>query len=218
MPKIDSDALPVELRLALAYCATEIRPQLATFFVLDQRLARILVRSSEPALVQIQLAWWRDMLGIPIDERPRGDAVLDAVNEHWAGQEQALIHLVDGWENLTIEPPIPTDAIEAFARGRAAPLIALAQQVCAGSDREAVAIAARNWALADGAAHTTSQLEKSSFVALAEIDTRPRLPRELRGLGVLSALARRSCKRGGRPLMEGRGASLTALRAGLIGR
>jgi phytoene synthase len=43
-----------------------------------------------------------------------------------------------------------------------------------------------------------------------------RMPSGQRGLAVLEALARRALKRGGQPLMAGRGASLTALRAAIF--
>jgi phytoene synthase len=42
------------------------------------------------------------------------------------------------------------------------------------------------------------------------------LPKTLRGLAVLEALALRALRRGGRPLMEGRGAPLTAFRAAIF--
>ena len=35
-----------------------------------------MARTTEPMLGQMRLAWWRDALGKPVDERPRGDAVL----------------------------------------------------------------------------------------------------------------------------------------------
>ena len=44
------------------------------------------------------------------------------------------------------------------------------------------------------------------------------LPVSAKGLAVLGALGLRALKRGGRPLMEGRGAALVALRAAMLGR
>ncbi|OGS55393.1 MAG: hypothetical protein A3J40_00920 [Erythrobacter sp. RIFCSPHIGHO2_12_FULL_63_10] len=80
--------------------------------------------------------------------------------------------------------------------------------------------AAQRWAIADAAAHASRDDERGMLVRLGlEQGARPaQLPGSMRGLAVLDALARRSLKLGGRPLMEGRGAAICALRAGLLGR
>jgi phytoene synthase len=183
---------------------------------LDRRLARIVARTSEPMLGQMRLAWWRDALGRPVAERPRGDAVLDGLGVHWAGREAPLVAMVDGWEVLVTADSLGPDDIAAFACGRGAFFAALTDDPVLG---EGLAAAGRCWALADAAAAVSDASERAALVAagLSENAGAGRLPGELRGLAVLAGLARRSLQRGGRPLMEGRGAPLTALRAAIFG-
>ncbi len=101
-------------------------------------------------------------------------------------------------------------------------MIFLAVAECTGrtDSADGVLKAAQRWALADAAAHACRDDECGLLVRLGmKQGARPeQLPGSMRGLAVLDALACRALKRGGRPLMEGRGAALCALRAGLLGR
>lgn len=172
-------------------------------------------------LGQMRLAWWREMLGTPVEARPRGDAVLDGIGEHWQGREGALAAMVDGWEVLITAARLGPAEIEAFAAGRGAFFGALEAQL-SGARAARVAAAGRRWALADAAASISDAGERAALVeaglaraALGE-DGGGRIPRALRGLAVLDALALRALRRGGRPLMEGRGAPIAALRAAIF--
>ncbi|AOL23497.1 phytoene synthase [Erythrobacter litoralis] len=208
--------LSAEAEVALAYSPAELRAALHAALALDQRLARIAGQTSEVMLGQMRLAWWRDMLKSPAAERPRGDAVLDLIALHWQGRETALGQVVDAWEVLVAAEAMERVDIIAFARGRAAPFAALAQ----GEEEAECALAAGlRWALAEAAPRLSDASERERFVKLGleHVEARGRLPRALRGLAVLDALAIRALKRGGRPLMEGRGAALTALRAAVLG-
>ena len=168
-------------------------------------------------LGQMRLAWWRDALGKPASERPRGDVVLDAIGANWAGREDALVQMVDGWEALVTAEQFGADQAAAFGAGRGAFFAALAVD---GSPaiRQACAAAGLRWALADAVTGVSDQSERATLIAagLAADNGGRRLPSELRGLAVLDALALRALRRGGRPLMEGRGASLTALKAAIF--
>lgn len=211
----ETAALPAELQIALSYSPLEIRPALQAALMLDQRLSRLMAQSNEPMLGQMRLAWWRDMLGKPVAERPQGDVVLDALGQHWEGREASLITLVDGWEYLLAPPPLPEQAALHFADGRAAPFLALTKQ----ADNRNVISAARLWALVDAAVHIGNKTERHMLTQLARQDAgTQRLARDMRGLAVLRALSLRSLKHDLAPLMQGRGASLTALRAGLLGK
>jgi phytoene synthase len=208
------DPLPPEAELALAWSAPKVRGALSMAFQLDRRLARIVSRTQEPMLGQMRLAWWREALGKPVAERPRGDAVLDGISEHWQGREAFLVQMVDGWEVLvTAESFGPLEA-ESFGAGRGAFFAGLAEDPLATR----LAAAGRRWALADAAAGVSDPEECATLVEAGLAGGRPagRIPRPLRGLAVLEALALRGLARGGRPLMEGRGASLAALRAAIF--
>ena len=210
-----SENIPTEAQLALAHSRPENRERLRLFLELDSRLARIVAATTEPMLGQMRLAWWRDTLGQSVEQRPSGDAVLDGISEHWRGSEADLVRLVDGWEHLLAEPPLPESEARAFLDGRCDALLAVYTD-----SGEAHRAAAWHWCCADLAAKVSLDEERALFLRLASernaaVGT---LPRNARSLSVLGALGRRALERGGRPLMEGRGASLTALRASFIGR
>lgn len=207
-----SENLPDEVLLALAHTQPELRDALRIFFELDLRLGRIVSATSEPMLGQMRLAWWRDMLGTPVEDRPGGDAVLDGIGEYWAGREAELVPLVDAWEHLLADPPLDDiDAIQ-FAENRA-------KALTAPFPRDVGDRAAWHWAMADLAANVSVEEEREMLVSLGmDRPQSPRLFDNMRGLAVLGALGLRALKRGGRPLMEGRTAALVALRAAIIGR
>lgn len=210
-----ADPLPPEADLALAWSGQKVRAPLSMVLQLDRRLARIVGRTHEPMLGQMRLAWWREALGKPLSARPRGDAVLDGIGLHWQGHEAALIAMVDAWELLVTAEGIGPVEASAFGAGRGAFFAALAPD---GGGGARLAAAGTRWALADAAAGVSDPAERAVLVAagLAVQDAVGRLGRELRGLTVLESLALRSLRRGGRPLMEGRGAPLAALRGAIF--
>ncbi|NVE93997.1 hypothetical protein [Altererythrobacter lutimaris] len=214
-----SEMLSDEQGLAIAYTPTELRPQIEAYFALDKRLSQIVAKTTEPMLGQMRLAWWRDVLNQPVGARPSGDEVLDAIGMHWAGNETALVALVDAWEILIVEEKLGEKPILAFARGRAAPFSVLDISADENS-REDIADAGTLWALIDAASQITDANERSDFLDVAKkLSSKPsRLPRSMRGLAVLRALAIRALETGSFPMMDGRGAALTALRVGLLGR
>lgn len=172
-------------------------------------------------LGQLRLAWWREALESTPGERPRGDAVLDAVSAHLQGVEEALACLVDGWEHLLSAQVLSEAEARAFARGRAEALSAVYRPVCdEGARSEALARAAMCWAYADLAAKVSRDGERAMLASLGlEAGSgQSALPREARGLALLRALGLRALRRGASSLMEGRGAALVALRAGMFGR
>ncbi|MFL0356552.1 hypothetical protein ACI5KX_08720 [Erythrobacter sp. GH1-10] len=215
----DLESLPPEAELAIAYSPEKVAGRLRTFLALDRRLGRIVSATTEPMLGQMRLAWWRDMLGKPVEERPSGDAVLDAIGELWQGQENALQKVVDAWEILVIADHLGENELRQYAADRGHPFGVFLESADR-RDEGRTATSAQRWALADTVARISEESERSAIIAAARDlnDFGGRHPRELRGLAVLDALARRALERGGKPLMDGRGAALVALRAGIIGR
>lgn len=214
-----AERLPDELQLALAHTPSQFREPLRVAFELDQRLARIVAQTTEPMLGQMRLAWWRDMLAKPFEERPAGDAVLDGIGAHWAGREKALSDLVDGWEVLIVEETLNGGELKAFASGRAAPAVNLLE----GNDEDENARiegAMGRYAFADLSISLSDERERKLAIeyGLGRATPPVKLIRAAKGIGVLEALALRALKRGGRPLMEGRGAALVATRAAIFGR
>ena len=206
-------------RVALNYAKPDIRLRLGSFFALDRRLGQIVANSSEPLLGQMRIAWWRDMLKSSAEDRPAGDAVLDAIGVSWGEGANQLHSLADAWELFLVAEELTDNVLAEFARDRAKPL---AQALGCGHEGEAKQIrnAGSLWALADTAAHISDQTERGLILeqARTKLDVNTSAATISRALAVLTALSRRAVKRGGRPLMEGRGAALIALRAGFIGR
>ncbi len=216
--RLHADLTP-EQALALANSRSDLRPALACYFALDRRLGQVVTNTSEPMLGQMRLAWLRDMLGRPRAERPSGDAVLDAVGMHWAGDEEPLLFLVDAWEGFLVTESLSSIEAALFCRRRTQPLKHLAKKIGSGGGAR-VHVASIRWAAAETALRLSRDDERRAMIAAGTVGLvgSKSIPRALRGIGVLEALAMRSLKRGGRPLMEGRAAALIALRVGLLGR
>jgi len=214
----ESERLPPEYEIALSYTPADMRGRMRAFFTLDRRLSQIAAQTTEPMLGQMRMAWWREMLQKPVDERPEGDAALDAIGEYWSGAETDLISLVDGWEALIVAQTLDKQALTAFSRGRSAPFTSFLD---AGSNAQTQRItdAGAVWALADAAIRMSDEAERDLCIneALNRAGKGP-LATALRGLAILEALAIRSLKTGVKPMMEGRGAALLAFKVGLLGR
>lgn len=211
------DTLTPEAELALAWSPPMVRGALTMALMLDRRLARIVARTTEPMLGQMRLAWWRDALAKPVGERPRGDVVLDGLGAHWAGREAALIAMVDGWEVLVTADVFGPAQIATFGQQRGAFFGALVND-CTPAQADRVEAAAFRWALADAATAVSDAGERTQLIeaGLARDGGVGRMPKPLRGLAVLDALALRALRRGGRPLMEGRGAPIAAMRSAIF--
>lgn len=190
-------SLATEVRLALAYAPARLRPLQLAAFALDARLAGIVGNAREVLLAQIKLAWLRERLAEPADQRPAGEPLLAAL-AGWQGSVEPLLTLVDGWEGM-LDPDEPN--LAALAAGRAALGRGLAMQAGAPEAAEAAGQALSAWSHA-------SCGQGGALAALV-------LPRSLRTLSVLYGLARR--RAGKMPLLEGPLALAAAMRIGMIG-
>ena len=208
------DELPGPQRLALSYAPAASRSATLAVLALDARLGAIIRRRGEPAMAQLRLAWWRDILAAAPAAWPPGDPVLSLLRD-WR-RPAALGSLVDGWEGLLAER-LHALAIGEFARGRCDACAELARELSA--DTSSGVAGARLWALGDLAANLSDPGERAAVIeAAAPLAPGPPLPRSLRPLAVLAGLGRRSLRRGGAPLLDGPGAALTAIRLGITGR
>lgn len=211
------EQLPIGHRLALSYAPARTRSLTLGLLALDFRLAGIVRNTREPLLGQVRLAWWRDRLSEPGALWPEGEPLL-ALLKDWGDEASALAGLVDGWEGLLGEPPLPGAAFAAFAEGRAAAFAGLARLVDANPSE--AARAARGWALVDLSGRLADPQERTEARALAEGQDwqQPDLPRTLRPLAILHGLAKRAMRRGASDLLAGRGAVWVTIRLGMLGR
>lgn len=203
-----AETLGLPQRLALSYAPRSARAPALALLALDLRLASILRGGGEPAIVQIKLAWWRERLAEPPARWPEGEPLL-ALLRGFPGGPGALAGIVDGWEMLLAERLDPP-AIALFAEGRAAGWQALGG--------EGAGPAARQWALADLLLNLPVGEEAEAVRAMltAEPWSRARLPRALRPLAVLHALAGRAMRRGSAELLDGPGALARAMWVGIF--
>ncbi|ANY20683.1 hypothetical protein A6F68_02182 [Tsuneonella dongtanensis] len=206
--------LPPEQRLGIAYTPEAQRPALAALLAFDAMLGRFIARDTEPVLVQLRLAWWREQLGGSARSATSNDPLLSEIKAHWDGAQGTLVQLVDGWEGLLGEA---TDmAIANLVAARGATFAAFAELAGAESESESARTAGELWALADLRARTDDARRRSVIDGMKPpLGTLPRR-RELRGLCVLGGLGRRALAKDQR-LLHDRRAVLFAFRLGLMG-
>ncbi|MCD2323721.1 squalene/phytoene synthase family protein [Sphingomonas sp. IC-56] len=177
-----------ERQLVLSYAPTAARAGLAALLALDDTLSSLLRTSTDPALGQLRLAWWRESLA-KLDHAPApAEPVLKALQQEVVARgisPKALVPLVHGWEVLVEEEHLDSEALTRFAEGRGQ-LFAAAGSVLGAAPTDPLAQAGRGWALVDLAANLSRQEE----AAAARTHARP----------LLAEAARRHWSRNGRPL------------------
>jgi len=112
-------------RLAIAYARSDIRSAFALLLHIDNRFAEILRNAREPMIAQIKMAWWREAFAGAADARPKGEPLLQALNE--AGDRiplSALEALASAWEALLGSARFSQEAIDVHAEFRAEAIFA----------------------------------------------------------------------------------------------
>lgn len=106
MTNISAQLTPVQ-QLVLAYAARARRGRWQLVMALDNRFRDIMVRPEEPLLVQIKLAWWRDIFASDSSEWPLGEPILATLREREASGAclADLLALTDAWEALLLVDP-----------------------------------------------------------------------------------------------------------------
>lgn len=210
------DDLPALNRLALGYAPVSSRPLWLAFFALDRRFAQIVSAGREPMLAQMRLAWWREVLQKPAEERPTGDPLLTAL-AGWDEERAALAALADGWEAMIGEAPLDVAAFAALAGARAGMAVALVRLAGGGGRTQVAETVGYRWGLTDLATHLSDPVERGRVQSLlhsaSPCGTTPRL---LRPLAILEAMAARAVSR--KQVTGGVRDLAVAMRIGLIGR
>jgi phytoene synthase len=180
----------------LVYAPASRRRALSALLRLDDRLANLVQTTSQPALGQLRLAWWREALARLDTQPPPGEPVLQelAASVLPLGISGAsLVPIVHGWEVLVEEIELDHEALRRFAEGRGQ-LFVVAGAVMGASARDPLATAGQGWALADLARHLRVPAEAAEARAMASalLDkaTTVRWSRNGRALGALAHLAR----------------------------
>lgn len=183
-----------ERGLILSYAGAGA-PALAALLALDDALAQLLRTTSEPALGQMRLAWWREALERLDTAQPPAEPVLRAL----AGQVLphgvtglSLVPIVHGWEVLVEEDRLDADALRRFGEGRGTLFAAAGKALGAANDP--LIEAGQGWALADLARNLKEAEEageaRRRAQPLLDRAARRRWSRAGRALGAMAHLAR----------------------------
>ncbi len=214
------ESLPLLQRLALSYAPRDARVMTLGLMALDNRLAGIVGRATEPMLAQIRLAWWRELLTQEPQSWPAGEPLL-ALLQSWRGSAAELVALVNGWEAaVTGGDDLHAADIRKLAEARGGAFGVLAGVLGHPAITDTVTKMIHDWALADLAAHLSAPHDRETArLMLSDVVwKRERLPRALRPVAVLNGLAARS-ERKGTGLDKLTPASIIpAMRIGLFGR
>jgi len=210
--------------LVRLYWPAELRPAFDALFAIDHAMADVVVRSTEPRLAAIKLAWWRERLEELDDGKVPAEPRLQAAAEHLLSRGVTgaeLSRLEDGWLMALQTESWGDDEIEAF-QPRGTYLFSVAAKLL-GHPNDQLAKAGAAWALVDLARRKSDVADQMHLLLhagfLAEAVEKHRVPRRLRPLTMFSALARRDAIR--EPLLEPQatpGRAWTLLRHRLTGR
>ncbi len=211
--------LPPVRRLALGYAPAAARGPTLGLLALDARLGAIVRAAREPMLAQLRLGWWRDVLAKPPVQWPAGEPLLAAL-KRWEPERATLAALVDGWEEMALDPPLELASFQQLAGARGDAFAALARLLGHEHAAARAGEAGREWALADLAAGVGDPREQALLmVQTMAIDwTSPKMARSLRPLIVLRGMAWRRISRSGQRPGYIPSDMLFALRLGLLGR
>lgn len=180
-----------ERALALSYAAPAKRAALSALLGLDDALASVMRTTTEPAVTQIRLAWWREQVGGLNPSSAMAMPALDSLARHVVADginARRLVDIVEGWEILVEAERMDEAALAAFAKKRGGELFAIGGELLGGSVPEG---AGKGWALADLARHLEAddEAEIAQRMATQQLSSQIRWPRETRALGALEAIA-----------------------------
>jgi len=181
-----SDVADPERALSLAYAPAGTRSALAALWRLDEQLGACVARTDAPVVGQMKLTWWHDALVGLHRSRPV-DPVLVALTATPEIDATALLPLIDGWEMLLDQLPLPEEALRDYAEQRGGTLFAAAAKLLSAESRAAVE-AGRLWALVDLAFRISDRTTAERALTLAAAAPPKHLPRPLRLLASLAAM------------------------------
>jgi phytoene synthase len=162
----------------------------------------VVATSTDPRLGAIRLAWWRERLeqldkGIASPAEPRLQAVArELLPRSISGQELSLLE--GAWLPLFDAFPWGEEQAEAL-RHRGRLLFGIGARLL-GAVPEPSEAAGALWSLVDGAQHCSDTESRSFLVEQASDDLsalQAKMPRAVRGMTVLAALAAAELVRGG---------------------
>jgi 15-cis-phytoene synthase len=184
--------------LALTYAKDELRHTLTILLALDRRLGQIAAKSTEPLIGQMRMAWWRDALLKPSDQRPKGEPLFQDLASLGHDISGGMINIVDAWAGLLAHELWTHGVLAAFANDRSAGIfgtMARSAHVDAHTQHKLLLMGQR-WALLDAIQYCKTAEEAQSMQS--RVPPRApnyRVPRTVRALSMLALAAEQT--RGG---------------------
>lgn len=180
-----------ERTLALTYVRDADRKAVAALFALDDAMASLLRTTTDPAIAQIRMAWWREELVAlgrkAVPAMPVFTALAqDVLPRGVSGAELAKI--VEGWEVLIEAERLDRQALADYAAGRGGRMFALAARL---TGAEVDSRIGEGWALADlaGGIEDATEALVAREMAIERLSVPVRWPRATRALGAMAAIA-----------------------------
>ena len=174
--------------LVRLYWPVELRPAFDALFAIDDAMADVVEKASDPTLAAIKLAWWRDRLEgldkgqVPAEPRLQG-AARELLPKAISGG--MLSSLEAGWaELLALQPDLQ------IATARGATLFQLAARLL-GWEGHSIVVAPH------GRLFAAADFRRRGLIREIAIDPAdlPKVPRTLRPITGLAALAARDLAR-----------------------
>ncbi|GAB5489432.1 MAG: hypothetical protein Pars2KO_30020 [Parasphingorhabdus sp.] len=193
-----NDSLNPLYRLILSYAKAQDRPRIGFLFAFDLRLAEIIRSTSEPMIGQIRLAWWRDILNQPVQDRLEGEPLVSTFNilEREGLSNKNLQRIIDGWETMLEDFPWDDRQFDVYAENRGNGYFGFALNQLEISDE--MASISKLWALWDFARHCSDPDMREQAIKLCRAISNelqaPNFDRNGRPLSILCKLAMRDVK------------------------
>ncbi len=178
--------------LALTYAKGELRDALTLLLGLDMRLGQIVSKSTEPLIGQLRIAWWRDALLKPSEERPKGEPLFEDLAALKYDLAPYMIHLADAWGGLLAQEEWTSDALAAFAGDRSKGIFGgFSEAADQGYEvRNKLIVMGKRWALIDLMPYCkNTETQETLRSCLLRYSQSYRVPRSVRPLSMLALAA-----------------------------
>jgi 15-cis-phytoene synthase len=207
-----SDIIDPAKRLALTYAKDDSRAVLTTLLMFDLRVSQIMSKVSEPLIGQMRMAWWRDALMKPAQDRPKGEPLFQELASLQHNIAPPLIHLVDAWSALLAAEEWNNDVLAQYAYNRSQGIFGGFAGVLGIPDdmRTKLINIGERWALVDLLSFAKTSQQADAINACLPKAPDHRVPRAVRALSMLAL----SAEQGGGGMAPG----LRMIWHGLTGR
>ncbi len=194
-------------RLAIAYAQRKYRGYLELLLAFDDRMASVVLRATEPLIAQMRLAWWNDVIGKNVQDRPSGEPFLAVLAEAEMDYPhlklpETMIQIADSWGILLANEEWSTNVLHNFADMRGKAIFGSYARVT-GVETRGMEKAGQYWALADLLVHAhNDSYQQAAATAFQTLSLPTRLPRKLRSLGILLKSAELEAKNSNLPALR----------------